>query len=177
MGFLVWRPELTFLVRVEGSFCCPFLEGAAGRAPSRHWPVPTAKAAVIFLHGFGEHSGLYERFAGALNARGIELWALDEIGHGLSDGARGLVGSVDALEANARTLTELARRPGVPLVLAGHSLGGVTAALAIARDPAPWAGAVLSGTPIEPPAWVAELEPGAALSLDAADLSTDPSYL
>jgi alpha-beta hydrolase superfamily lysophospholipase len=155
----------------------PYFDGVAGRVHYRHWPVDDPQAAVIFLHGFGEHSGLYERLAGALNARAIELWALDEIGHGLSDGPRGLVGSVDALEANGRTLTELARRPGVPLVLAGHSLGGVTAALAIARDPSPWAGAVLSGTPIETPAWVAELEPGAAIALDADDLSTDPWYL
>jgi alpha-beta hydrolase superfamily lysophospholipase len=155
----------------------PYFDGVAGRVHYRRWRVDAPQAAVIFLHGFGEHLGLYDRFATALSARGIELWALDEIGHGLSDGSRGLVGSVDALEANGRALTEIAQGSGVPLVLAGHSLGGVTAALAIARDPSPWSGAVLSGTPIEAPRWVADLEPGAALSLDAADLSRDPWYL
>jgi len=31
---------------------------------------------VVFLHGFGDHSGLYRRFGNALNGAGIELWAL-----------------------------------------------------------------------------------------------------
>jgi alpha-beta hydrolase superfamily lysophospholipase len=164
---------------VARSFPMPYFDGVAGRVHYRHWPADAPQAAVIFLHGFGEHSGLYDRLAAALTSRGIDLWALDEIGHGLSDGRRGLVGSVDALEVNGRRLTALAaaQRPEVPLVLAGHSLGGVTAALATARDPSPWVATVLSGTPIEAPAWVAELEAGAALSLDANDLSADPSYL
>jgi alpha-beta hydrolase superfamily lysophospholipase len=157
----------------------PYFDGVAGRVHHRHWPAGEPRAGVVFLHGFGEHSGLYDRLAGALNSRGIELWALDEIGHGLSDGPRGLVGSVDALEANGRRLTAIAQaeRPGLPLVLAGHSLGGVTAALAVARDPSPWVGAVLSGTPLERPDWAADLKPGDALSLEAQDLSTDPWYL
>jgi alpha-beta hydrolase superfamily lysophospholipase len=53
----------------------------------------------------------------------------------------------------------------------------VTAALAIARDASPWTGAVLSGTPIEPPAWVAEAAAADALALQASDLSSDPAYL
>jgi alpha-beta hydrolase superfamily lysophospholipase len=159
----------------------PYFDGVDGRVHYRTWFAGDPRAAVVFLHGFGEHSGLYERLAGRLNRQGIELWALDEIGHGLSDGERGIVGSVDALERNARRFTEIARaeRPALPLVLAGHSLGGVIAALAIARDASPWAGAVLSGTPIEPPDWVAELLAGGedGLSLDPQDLSADPWYL
>lgn len=159
----------------------PDFNGVQGRVHYRHWPAAGPRAAIVFLHGFGEHSGLYERLGSALTARGIDLWALDEIGHGLSEGERGIVGSVDALETNARALTEIVidERPDLPLVLAGHSLGGVTAALALTRDPSPWVGGVLSGTPIEPPAWVTELQESGAegLSLDASDLSSDPSYL
>ena len=36
---------------------------------------------------------------------------------------------------------------------------------------------MLSGTPLEPPAWMAALDASAGLDLDAADLSSDPSYL
>jgi alpha-beta hydrolase superfamily lysophospholipase len=51
------------------------------------WRVPAPRtAAVVLLHGFGEHSGLDHRLGNTLNTSGIELWALDEIGHGLSDG-------------------------------------------------------------------------------------------
>jgi alpha-beta hydrolase superfamily lysophospholipase len=159
----------------------PDFDGVQGRVHYRAWRSPRPRAALVFLHGFGEHSGLYERLAEALTARGIDLWALDEIGHGLSDGERGIVGSVDALEANARAFTEIVRRarPGLPLVLAGHSLGGVTAALAIARDASPWSGVVLSGTPIEPPQWAQEqiASAGDGLALLPEDLSSDPWYL
>ncbi len=45
-----------------------------------------AARRVIFLHGFGEHTGLYHRYGFALNAAGIDLWAVDQFGHGLSPG-------------------------------------------------------------------------------------------
>lgn len=159
----------------------PYFDGAGGRVHYRSWLSDDPRAAIVFLHGFGEHSGLYERLGAALNAEDIDLWALDQIGHGLSDGERGIAGSIDNLEANGRRLTELAReaRPQLPLFIAGHSLGGVTAAVAIARDPSPWVGAVLSGTAIEPPEWVtAALEDEQeGLSLEPSDLSSDEWYL
>jgi alpha-beta hydrolase superfamily lysophospholipase len=159
----------------------PYFEGASGRVHYRSWLAERPQAAIIFLHGFGEHSGLYERLAAALNGAAIDLWAVDEIGHGLSDGDRGIVGSIDALEENARLLTSIARqtRPAIPVVLAGHSLGGVTAAVAVTHNPEPWIGVILSGTPISPPAWAREaLEAGGeGLALEPADLSADPWYL
>jgi alpha-beta hydrolase superfamily lysophospholipase len=135
----------------------------------------------VFLHGFGEHSGLYGRLANALTGRRIDLWALDQIGHGLSDGQRGITGPIDALVSNARLLTGLAqtRGSGAPLFLAGHSLGGVAAAVAAAREASPWSGVVLSGTPIEPPAWVERMLAGddGGLAFEPTDLSSDAWYL
>lgn len=40
----------------------------------RHWACPQPRAAVIFLHGFGEHTGLYHRYGFALNDAGIDVW-------------------------------------------------------------------------------------------------------
>ena len=60
-----------------------------GRAYYRHWAAAEPRAAVVFLHGFGEHTGLYHRYGFALNAAGIDLWAVDQFGHGLSPGDRG----------------------------------------------------------------------------------------
>ena len=67
----------------------PFIENPRGRAYYRHWAAADPRAAVIFLHGFGEHTGLYHRYGFALNAAGIDLWAVDQFGHGLSPGDRG----------------------------------------------------------------------------------------
>ena len=132
----------------------------------------------MFLHGYGEHSGLYHRFAAALNQRGVSVWALDEVGHGLTDGPRGVVGSLDALVANGRSLAEIAAAdaPGLPLVLAGHSLGGAAAALLVGRDPAPFRAAVLSGAVLTPTPWFDAAAPDSGLALELDDLSADPHY-
>jgi alpha-beta hydrolase superfamily lysophospholipase len=158
----------------------PYFDGVTGRVYYKAWRLPEpATAAVVFLHGFGEHSGLYHRLGNTLNAAGIELWALDEIGHGLTDGERAVLDSIDDLVENGRRLTALAAAavPGRPLFLAGHSLGGVAAAVTAARDPAGLHGLILSGTPLSPLDWVEEAAASGELALDPADLSHDPFYL
>lgn len=155
----------------------PFFTGATGRVYHRHWSTPEPQAALVFLHGFGEHSGLYHRYAAELGAHGIELWALDEIGHGLTEGERGDFGSFDALVANAAHLTALARdaSPGLPLVVGGHSLGSLVALLAALDDPSSYVGAVVSGAPLSPLAWL--LDTDGPLDLEPEELSSDPFYL
>ncbi len=52
----------------------PTFGGVTGRVYYKSWRVPAPRsAAVVFLHGFGEHSGLYHRLGNTLNAAGIEL--------------------------------------------------------------------------------------------------------
>lgn len=161
----------------------PYFDGSVGRVYFRAWRAPVPRsAAVVFLHGFGEHSGLYHRFGDALTAAGVDLWALDEIGHGLSDGPRAVIESIDDLVQNGRRLTALAdaAEPGRPIFLAGHSLGAAAAAVSASRDPSAYRGLILSGAPLSPLEWVTELSAdgaGATLSLDLADLSSDPFYL
>lgn len=159
----------------------PYFDGIAGRTYFKAWrAVPPRSAAVIFLHGFGEHSGLYHRLGNTLAAAGIDLWALDEIGHGLTGGDRAVIRSMDDLVVNGRTLTGLAAAAGGgPLFLAGHSLGAGAAALAASRDASAYRGLILSGAGISPLDWVDDMiESGSdELSLEPSDLSADPFYL
>src|SRR5581483_9790979 len=160
----------------------PTFDGVTGRVYYKAWRVPPPRAAaVVFLHGFGEHSGLYHRYGNALNSAGIELWALDEIGHGLTEGERAVIRSVDDLVENGRRLTAIAEaaQPGQPAWLAGHSLGAAAAAVSAVRDPGRYAGLILSGAAISPLDWVVALgEAGAPeLDLDPSGLSADPFYL
>jgi len=157
----------------------PTFDGAVGRVYYKAWRVPAPRAAaVVFLHGFGEHSGLYHRLGNTLNASGIELWALDEIGHGLTEGERAVIASIDDLVENGRRLTALAEAAGpAPVWLAGHSLGSAAAAVSGARDPGRYAGLILSGAALSPLDWVRALDDAAGISLDPADLSSDPFYL
>jgi hypothetical protein len=49
----------------------PTFDGATGRVYYKTWPVPGQRAAaIVFLHGFGEHSGLYHRLGNTLG-RGL----------------------------------------------------------------------------------------------------------
>jgi alpha-beta hydrolase superfamily lysophospholipase len=73
----------------------PTFDGVTGRVYYNAWPGPApSTAAVVFLHGFGEHSGLYHRLGNTLNGAGIDLWALDDIGHGLTEGERAVIASI-----------------------------------------------------------------------------------
>jgi alpha-beta hydrolase superfamily lysophospholipase len=158
----------------------PTFGGVTGPVYYKAWRVPAPSAgAVVFLHGFGEHSGLYHRLGHALNNAAIELWALDEIGHGLTEGNRAVIRSIDDLVENGRRLAALAEavQPGRPVWLAGHSLGAAAAAVAAAREPSRYAGLILSGAALSPLDWVLALGDDDAAELDLADLSSDPFYL
>jgi len=102
------------------------------------WLPPEAQRVLILVHGYAEHAGRYEEMAMYFAAQGFAVHAYDQAGHGRTPGPRG---HVDRFE---RLLDELAgfvdrvraEHPGLPLVLAGHSMGGlVTAATAAFRHP------------------------------------------
>jgi alpha-beta hydrolase superfamily lysophospholipase len=127
--------------------------------------------------------GLYETLGRRLASDGIALHALDAIGHGRSDGERDLMPSWDVYVDDARTLAGLARaqHPDRPLVLMGHSAGGVAALLLAQRSPDLAQALVVSAPPAQPLPWVEELAEGGADEVDAPDpaeaFSTHPEYL
>jgi acylglycerol lipase len=94
----------------------------------RHWAPPGPPvAALVLVHGINEHSGRYEHFGGALAARGIDVLAYDLPGHGGSAGRRGHIDRFDVLLDDVEDLLAERRALGVPVVLFGHSLGGLIA--------------------------------------------------
>ena len=107
----------------------------------RVWPADAARRGVVVLvHGLGEHSGRYEHVARRLNGLGFAVVGYDHRGHGRSPGARGGMPCDDALCADLGRVLYAAREsfPG-PLVLLGHSLGGLIAGRFVAEglQPAP----------------------------------------
>ncbi|MDP9165952.1 MAG: lysophospholipase [Actinomycetota bacterium] len=155
----------------------PFLDTDAGRAYYRHWAAPEPHAAVIFLHGFGEHTGLYHRYGFALNAAGIDLWAVDQFGHGLTPGERGDFTTLEASIALADRLAELAsaESPGIPLVGQGHSFGAVATLFRLLANPDGYRAGVISGAPLVPvPGLVGA---NSTFEIAPTQLSADPFYL
>lgn len=162
----------------------PYFEGSRGRIHHEAWlPQETARAAVVLLHGYGEHLGLYDALARRLTASGHAVHALDCVGHGRSGGERGRIDTWDDYVNDARTLVRIAadRHPGAPVILVGHSGGALAAYLLAVRHPQLATAAVLSGGPLCPLDWVAsELagEDAEAGDLDPTTLlSTHPAYV
>ncbi|MFT3818515.1 MAG: alpha/beta hydrolase [Rubrivivax sp.] len=107
----------------------------------RHWPHPAPQSQVLIVHDLGEHGGRYEALAQALVAAGHAVAAYDQRGHGRSPGPRGCIPRADSL------CDDLAQAIGAwpqqaPLVLLGHSMGGLVAARFVAEGlvarPAAW---------------------------------------
>jgi acylglycerol lipase len=107
------------------------LTGVGGvRLYRQAWvPDGVLRGAVVLAHGLSEHSSRYQHVAARLCSAGFAVHAMDQRGHGRSQGPRALV-QLDDLVADLDSLVEAtaAAHPGVPLFLLGHSVGGLTAA-------------------------------------------------
>jgi alpha-beta hydrolase superfamily lysophospholipase len=87
------------------------------------------RATVVIVHGLGEHCGRYAHVIERLRLWGFGVAAYDQRGHGLSEGARGALAASDDLLHDLALVIDRAQRdmPG-PVVLLGHSMGGLVAA-------------------------------------------------
>jgi alpha-beta hydrolase superfamily lysophospholipase len=121
----------------------------------REWPVAgpngDASGTVLIVHGLGEHIGRYAHVAAQLNSAGWHVVGFDQRGHGASDGARGALAAGDSLLSDLALVIDAVRAAGHanqrgPLLLLGHSMGGLVAARfcaeGLAATPAPWCRAV-----------------------------------
>ncbi len=126
----------------------------------RMYEVQQPRAAVLVVHGLGEHAGRYHGFAEALASSGVSTFAYDQRGHGTSEGRRGHVGSFDVLlqdlDRFRREVSGLVDAR-LPLFLLGHSMGGLVALRYLEEYDAPLNGGILIapwlGTAVSVPRW------------------------
>ena len=96
----------------------------------RNYIAEIERFQVVISHGLGEHSGRYGHVVDALCPMGASLWIHDHRGHGRSQGKRGHVNDFDAYVQDLKMLMALARTDKsdqLPLLLLGHSMGGLIA--------------------------------------------------
>lgn len=103
------------------------LSGHAGELRATSWPASDPRYVVILVHGYGEHVDRYDHVAAALNADGASVYAVDHLGHGRSEGERVVFSDIEKVVDDVHLLAERARQevPDVPVVLIGHSMGGL----------------------------------------------------
>ncbi len=160
------------------------------------WPLRShqrPRGVVLIVHGLGEHAWRYDALAQRLNEWGFAVRAYDQRGHGDSGGPRGVLPHEDALlddlqEVLDDTRKHIAEPWACPLIVLGHSMGGLLAATWVQRG-----GAMVDALALSSPALDAGIgafnqlliglllrwAPNLTLSngLDPARLSHDPAVV
>jgi alpha-beta hydrolase superfamily lysophospholipase len=137
-----------------------------GRVHVRRWPADDPARLVVLVHGYGEHIGRYEHVAEALVARGAAVVGPDHVGHGRSAGDPALVEDFEAVVDDLRAVVQNARGD-LPVVMVGHSMGGLIATRYAQRHREDLAGLVLSAPAIG-------IGPALEGALAAPELPADP---
>jgi alpha-beta hydrolase superfamily lysophospholipase len=102
------------------------------------WPaIGTPRAHLLLVHGIAEHAGRYRHVGMQLANAGITTHAYDQRGFGGSGGHRAYIDRWsqyhDDVEDRLAELRSVAR--GLPVVLYGHSMGGLIALGYVLADP------------------------------------------
>lgn len=158
----------------------------------RQWSdLDEVKAAVMLIHGLGEHCQRYDALAAALNKAGYAVYSMDLPNHGKSDGQKGHIDSFDDF-LNAASVLYLRiqqQQVNTPVFLLGHSMGGLISTRYLIEHQEKFNGAILSGPAIQspqaPPSWqlaiiklISKIAPKLGmLELDANLVSRDPAVV
>lgn len=93
----------------------------------QQWISKNPKGSLVVTHGLGEHSDCYDRLAQAvLEDWNVYVWGLR--GHGRSEGQRGIIDKFEDYCEDLMLFTEFVlenREEKGPLILLGHSMGGL----------------------------------------------------
>ena len=149
----------------------------------RAWAKPGADTTFAVVHGLGEHSGRYARFAEAMANHGMSTYALDLRGHGESEGQRGHVDSwsqwTDDVSAFVSHVEHLVGAEVVPL---GHSFGGAALLSTVLAGKLPSSKRFAVSSPalklrLQAPAWKTAIAPFASKIVPrlAMDNEVDPA--
>lgn len=125
-----------------------------------NWPLEEGvkpRAIVIIVHGLGEHVWRYDHVARRLKSWGFAVRGYDQYGHGDSAGTRGVLPTPTRLIDDLADMIEDTRihahadgHADVPIVLLGHSMGGLVAARFVSLDRMPVDALVLSSPALDP---------------------------
>lgn len=172
----------------------PFVALDGDNIAVQDWPLEPDtrwRGVVLLVHGLGEHAGRHERLARQLNDWGFAVRGYDQHGHGESGGRQGGLPTDTRLLDDLTDMVDATRarmNPGTPLILLGHSLGGLVAARFVSLAIRPVDALVLSSPALDPGltavqkillAILPRIAPNFRVSngLNAAHLSHDPAVV
>lgn len=118
-----------------------------------HLPVGKPSAALVVVHGAGDHSGRYQEAVKILIPQGIAVYCYDQRGFGRSPGQRGHINAWSEYRQDLRAFISLVHQEqnDLPIFLWGYCLGGLVVADAILHDTQYLSGAIIMSAPFTPP--------------------------
>ncbi len=93
------------------------------------------RGVLMILHGLVDHAGRYRHFADFMASHGFQVYAHDHRGHGRTRSADAPVGRFAPKDGLYKVVEDVIamrdliakRHPGLPVILFGHSMGGLIA--------------------------------------------------
>jgi alpha-beta hydrolase superfamily lysophospholipase len=103
--------------------------GQSGTISTRTWEAGAARGGIVLVHGYGEHIGRYEYVAKVLNDAGWNVYGVDHVGHGRSEGEPVMIPDFTPVveDVHSVVLAAKAAHEGGPVAMIGHSMGGMIA--------------------------------------------------
>jgi len=95
---------------------------------TQSFEVNQAKASLIFVHGYTEHSGRYQWMSEVLNRSGTQCYTFDLRGHGKSEGIRAHIDYFDQYVEDLHMFLSQLPQSNLPMFIMGHSMGSLIAA-------------------------------------------------
>ena len=146
----------------------------------REWPNEKASWIALLCHGYGEHISRYDHVGDALRDIGAVVVGPDHEGHGHSGGEQALIKDFESVVDDLHEVAEktVQDNPGLPMVLIGHSMGGMIAARYAQHHGKELNALVLSGPLFgarEVLKQLVAMDPIPEIPLDPGVLSRDPS--
>lgn len=116
-------------------------------------PEDGRRGIVVIVHGLGEHSNRYSHVVEELVPAGYGIYTFDLRGHGQSSGRRGCILAFEEYREDLGIILNHAHNdaPDLPIILYGHSLGGLIALEYVIQDPGDLQGIIASAPAVGPP--------------------------
>lgn len=154
-------------------------------------PEKDVQAAILIVHGLGEHSGRYDNVVNHFVPLGYAIYGFDLIGHGKSEGEREYI---ERFEDYTEILNEYigmvkSWQEEKQLFLLGHSIGGTIVIYYLLDHPQDFPGVVISAPTILIPKGTTQMTIATAkvlskitpklgmMQLDPSGVSSDPKVV
>ena len=106
------------------------------RLYAHEWiPSGTIQGVIFYVHGLHDHCARYDDFARHCNLHGFAVFALDHIGHGQSEGERGLWSDLSTVivDQHSYVASVLGQYDSLPYFIVAKATGVIIATHVVDR--------------------------------------------